>query len=176
MSRSLITAALSDWVSGVTDRQVVFESVHRMGPRPNRRSCSITFGVTPIGHHETTFEDIDPPPAIPDPDVIESSKTNQVLLLSMNLLGGRDTREDMGRLRGSMGLSRWHDLLWVAGLGFSRVSDFRDLSDIVLNEPESRHQADWEFIAREEITDDIPSIEKVTITNAGTGSSFTVEA
>ncbi len=174
MSRSAITEALSDWVSGVTDREVVFDDISRMGPRPDRGACSINFGVTPIGFPETTFSDIDGDPPIPEENVTESSKTNSVLLLSMNLLGGRDTREDMGRLRGSMGLSKWHDPLWVAGIGFSRVSDFRDLSDIVKNEPESRHQADWEFIAREEITAGTFSIEQIDIINAGTGDTIPV--
>lgn len=174
MSRSAITDALNDWVFGVTDREVVFDNISRMGPRPNRGACSITFSVTPIGFSETTFEEIAGDPPIPGESMIESSKTNSVLLLSMNLLGGRDTREDMGRLRGSMGLSRWHDLLFVAGIGFSRVSDFRDLSDIVKSEPESRHQADWEFIAREEITDAIFSIEQVSIINAGTGDTIPI--
>lgn len=174
MSRSAITDALNDWVSGVTDREVVFDDISRMGPRPDRGACSITFGVTPLGFHETTFSDIDGDPPIPEVNVTESSKTNSMLLLSMNLLGGRDTREDMGRLRGSMGVSRWHDLLFVAGIGFSRVSNFRDLSDIVKSEPESRHQADWEFITREEFTDDIFSIEQVDIINADTGDTISV--
>ena len=174
MSRSTMTNALSEWVAGVTDRKVVIDQVYRMGPRESRRACSIVFSVFPIGFHETIISDIDGDPAIPDPNITETSRTNSTLILSMNLLGGLDTREDMGKLRASMGLSRWHDLLWEAGIGFSRVSEFRDLSDIVKNETEPRHQADWEFIAREEFADEISSIEQVSITNTGNGDVITV--
>lgn len=174
MSRSTMTDALSDWVAGVTDRKTVFDNVSRMGPRPSRGSCSIVFSVFPIGFHETIVEDIAGSPAIPLPNITETSRTNSMLILSMNLLGGGDTREDMGKLRASMGLSRWHDLLWETGIGFSRVSEFRDLSDMVKHETESRHQADWEFIAREEFAGEISSIESVSITNTGNGDVITV--
>lgn len=181
MIGSTITDALHDWVAGVTDREPVFDNVANMGPRSTQRSCSMVLGATPIGHLESLTEDIpvadgDPPIPIPEPNVRERALTNYVLSISMNLLGGNDTLGDMNMLRESMGLSSWHDPLYAAGLAFSRVSIFRDLSELVKHEPEPRHQADWEFLARGELTADIPSIEQVEIVNAGNGSSFIVGA
>lgn len=177
--QSNIEAALSEWVAGVTDRVPVFMNVGGMGPRPDRPFCSMLLSSLPSGRHEVVISDIEGDPAVPLPNIRETSSTRHVLGISMNLVGGGDTLEDMQDLRASLGLSRWRELLWLegAGIGFSKVSEFRDLSDIVKNEPEPRHQADWEFLAGRSISQDLSSIEQVTITNEmAQGSSVTVEA
>jgi len=176
MTESAISAALAAWVSGVTDRVPVFDSQAQRGPRPSRPFCSMLVGSRPNGRHATTLEAIDGSPAIPNPNLRETSCTGLTLLISMNMVGGDSTLEDMDSLRASLGLSTWRESLWAAGLGFVRMSDVRDLTEIVKNAPEPRAQADWEFHAVREISDEIHSIEQVPFINAGRGSSFTVGA
>lgn len=176
-----IRDALSEWANDVTGREVVFGNVAKMGPRSNRDdgACSMLLSSTPSGHHEVAISNIEPVPDVPAPDITETSSTRHVLGISMNLLGGSDTLGDMQQLRASLGLSKYREMLWLEGqgIGFSRVSDFRDLSDIVKHEPEPRHQADWEFLAAHSISADLSSIAQVEITNEmAQGSSFTVGA
>lgn len=167
MSRSTINDALSEWVSGVTKRKTIFDNVARMGPRSSKIGCSMVLGITHSGFGDVELEDLPGDPPIPEPTMLETSRVQGTLFVSMNLLKG-DTLLDMAKLRASVNLTSNSELFKKAGLGFARVGDIRDLSEIVQNEPEPRHQADWEFNIQTELTDEIFSIESVLITGNGT--------
>jgi len=130
----------------------------------------MVLGHIPVGFGQTEITEVDGDPPIPDPDLLETHSVSGTLLVSMNLIGG-DTLWDMQQLRASVGLSEYSDRFDAVGLGFARVGEFRDLSEIVKNEPEARHQADWEFNVVTSHAGDLFSIESATITNEGSGHS-----
>jgi len=176
MIRSALTDALVAWVDGVTNREPVFDMLAAMGPRPSQPFASMVLTIRPIGRHYTEITEKAGPPEIPDEPLTETACVINNVLVSMNLVNG-DPYGDMLLLRASVGLSKWRDTLWAGGLGFSVMSDARDLTEVVKSDYESRVQADWTFLSTSRATVDIHSIEDVEITNAGTpGSVFHPQA
>ena len=173
---AVIRDALADWVVAVTGREPVFDMLANMGPRPSRQFVSMVLSTHTQGHHFSTITELPGPPAIPAVNIKQSASFLNRLLISMNVVGG-DTYSDMLELRGSIGIQTHRDTLWNGGLGFGTMSEVRDLTEVVKEDYEQRHQADWMFHAISDISLDISSIEDVVITNAGTpGSVFNPQA
>lgn len=156
--------ALAEWIFGVTGREVVIDQFGQGGPRPEDAFASIKIAKLTIGRHVTENVVKDPEPAIPEANLEERVDMLNEVAVSMNLVKG-NTLQDFAKLRASLGLTRWQEVLTLGGLGFSRLVGPRDLSDIVENDWEARQQGDWFFYAVTRIVEDQYSIESIDIVN-----------
>ncbi len=163
MIDSPISVALAGWVVGVTGRVPVFATEEGMGPRPPDPFAEMLVGTSPVGEVESLTTSNPGPKEEGVEDMADTGAALSDLRISMNLCKGANTREDMERLRASMGTSTWIEHLAAAGLGFASVGDSRDLSDIVKEQPEPRTQADWLFHTVHTFTAALFSIEQITI-------------
>jgi hypothetical protein len=177
----VLSKALAAWVQEVTGREPVYASEKKIGPRGSRPLAEMMVTGIPVGRHETIVSPMVDDDGVPLPvepkveDMQEVATVFSQLMVSMNLIGGDGSREDMTRLRASLGTTKWRDHLAAGGLAFASVSPDRDLSDIVKNEPEPRIQADWFFNIATSYSEALFSIEEITITNQIRGSSVQVE-
>lgn len=156
--------ALSNWIHGVTGREVVIDQFAQGGTRPADPYATIRIAKSTIGRHTTEFVEKDPKPAVPLPDLEERVSSLNEVFVSMNLIKGNPL-QDFAELRASLGLSRWQEELSIGGLGFSRLSGPRDLTGIQDNDWEARQQGDWFFYAVTQVSEDQHSIESIEIRN-----------
>ena len=169
-----VRKALFDWSAAVTGRPARW--ANQPAGRPTGPYVMMNLlGALPIGYPAEVYSDQDPGDGV---DLDDTATQDALLQVSVNVVGEAapgDALDAMMNLIASMKLFTTQELFDGSGLGFSRASGPRDLSEERQGKRETRHQADFFFHMQWQRSEVLNTIRKVSINNGINGSTIVVE-